>query len=209
MLSLFLATFTLACGLLYRVAGRSALTAIPWLALTAGLAHIGAFSNFERLPPLLLLYVFAAVVIATIAGSRTTAPVAWLIGFQAFRIPVEVFLHQGFVDGVVPVQMTWEGRNFDVLTGLAAVPVAWLAAKGRLPRPALHLWNAMGFALLVNIMAVAILSFPTPFRQFWNEPANVFVTRLPYVWLPTFLVPLAWFGHVAVWANARRNQTRP
>ena len=209
MLFLFLATFTLACGLLYRVAGRGALTAIPWLALTAGLAHIGAFANFERLPPLLLLYVFAAVAIATIVGSRTTAPVAWLIGFQAFRIPVEVFLHQGFVAGVVPVQMTWEGRNFDVLTGLAAVPVAWLAAKGRLPRPALHMWNAVGFALLVNIMAVAILSFPTPFRQFWNEPANVFVTRLPYVWLPTFLVPLAWFGHVAVWANARRLQTRP
>ena len=92
---------------------------------------------------------------------------------------------------------------------LAAVPVAWLAARGRLPRPALHVWNAVGFALLVNIMAVAILSFPTPFRQFWNEPANVFVTRLPYVWLPTFLVPVAWFGHVAVWANARRNQTRP
>jgi hypothetical protein len=209
MLFLFLATITLACGLLYRVAGWGALTAIPWLALTAGLAHIGAFANFERLPPLLLLYVFGAIVIATIAGSRTTAPVALLIGFQAFRIPVEVFLHQGFLAGVVPVQMTWEGRNFDVLTGLAALPVAWLAAKGRLPRPALQLWNALGFALLVNIMTVAILSFPTPFRQFWNEPANVFVTRLPYVWLPTFLVPLAWFGHVAVWANARRNQTRP
>lgn len=209
MLFLFLATFALACGLLYRVAGRVSLTAIPWLALTAGLAHIGAFANFERLPPLLLLYVFAAVVIATIAGSRTTAPVAWLIGFQAFRIPVEIFLHQGFAAGVVPVQMTWEGRNFDVLTGLAALPVAWLASRGRLPRAALHLWNALGFALLVNIMAVAILSFPTPFRQFWNEPANVFVTRPPYVWLPTFLVPLAWFGHVAVWTNARRAQTRP
>ncbi len=209
MLALFLATFALACGLLYRVTGKGVLTAIPWLALTAGLAHIGAFANFERLTPLLMLYVFAAIVMATIVGTRTTAPLAVLIGFQAFRIPVEVFLHQGYAAGVVPVQMTWDGRNFDVLTGLAALPVAWLASKGRLPRGALHAWNALGFALLVNIMAVSILSFPTPLRQFWNEPANVFVTRLPYVWLPTFLVPAAWFGHIAVWANARRLQTRP
>lgn len=40
--------------------------------------------------------------------------IATLIGFQGFRVFVEVFLWMGYNDGFVPVQMTWEGRNLDL-----------------------------------------------------------------------------------------------
>ncbi len=203
-MTLFLATIALTFGLLARILGKRIFVVLPWLALTAILARNGAFSNFQRLPPTLLLFVFAAVAAATFLASRTSATLPWLIGFQAFRIPVELFLHQGYLAGFVPVQMTWEGRNFDILTGLSALPLAWLAHRGQLPSWAAHTWNLAGFALLVNVMSVAILSFPTPFRQFLNEPANVFVTTVPYVWLPAFLVPAAWFGHAAVFRHLKK-----
>jgi hypothetical protein len=176
-----------------------------WLILTGVLAATQFFSNFQRMPPALPPFILFAVICVTVIAAKMPpgVPLFWLIGYQAFRIPVEIFLHQGFQAGFVPAQMTWEGRNFDVLTGLTALPIAWLASRNALPNWAAHLWNVAGFALLVNIMTIAVLSFPTPLRQFYNEPANVFVTQLPFVWLPTMLVPAAWFGHIAVFRRLR------
>ena len=178
---------------------------LVWLSITGALAYSQALSNFQRVPPLLPLCILIAIgsVTAIAFTLREEIPLSWLIGYQAFRIPVEIFLHLGFLAGFVPVQMTWHGRNWDILTGLSALPIAWLASRNALPLWAAHLWNAVGFALLLNIMTVAFLSFPTPLRQFHNDPANVFVTQLPFVWLPTILVPAAWFGHFALFRRLK------
>jgi len=92
--------------------------------------------------------------------------------------------------------MTFEGRNWDILTGISAVPVAWLAARGRIPRGGILAWNLLGVGLLVNIVTIAMLSMPTALQRFTTP--NTFVTGAPYVWLPTFLVQAAWFGHLLV-----------
>jgi len=178
---------------------------LVWLSITGALASRQAFSDFQRVPPLLPICILIALgtVTAIALTTRQGIPLAWLIGYQAFRIPVEIFLHLGYLAGFVPVQMTWGGRNFDVLTGLAAIPIAWLAHRHALPKWAAYVWNIVGFALLLNIMSIAFLSFPTPLRQFHNDPANVFVTQIPFVWLPTILVPAAWFGHIAVFRYLR------
>ena len=178
---------------------------LVWLSITGALAYSQTLSNFQRVPPLLPLCILIAIgsVTAIAFTLREEIPLSWLIGYQAFRIPVEIFLHLGFLAGFVPVQMTWHGRNWDILTGLSALPIAWLASRNALPLWAAHLWNAVGFALLLNIMTVAFLSFPTPLRQFHNDPANVFVTQLPFVWLPTILVPAAWFGHLALFRRLK------
>ena len=56
-------------------------------------------------------------------------------------------------------------------------------------------YNFIGLVLLFNIVTVAILSIPGPFRYFMNEPANTIVTYFPIVFLPAFLVPLAYTLH--------------
>ena len=60
------------------------------------------------------------------------------------------------------------------------------------------LWNVLGALLLANIVGVALLSAPTPFRLFMNEPANTFITRAPWVWLPAVMVLAAVMGHALV-----------
>jgi hypothetical protein len=157
------------------------------------------------LPPR-MLGVLAVTLIGTFAlafsplGKRmaTVPAVAWLVGFQAFRIPVEIVLFRLHQEGIVPVQMTFEGLNFDILSGLTALPVAYLAARDRLPNWALAAWNVFGLALLLNILTIAVLSLPLPIRAFHNEPANTFVTTVPYIWLATVLVPAALAGHLLV-----------
>ena len=170
-----------------------------WLAAYEGWLRFGPLP-----PPIFLLLVPATVTTILLARSRAVDRVGtgWLIGYQSFRVLVEIFLWWGHRDGVVPGQITWEGRNFDVLTGVSAPLMGWLAVHGKAPALLLHSWNLAGLALLINVVTVAALSMPTPFQRF--HPANVFIVEPPFVWLPLFLVQSALFGHVALLRRIRQ-----
>ena len=118
-----------------------------------------------------------------------------LIRLQSFRIFVEILLWALYVINLAPVQMTFEGRNFDILAGLSAIIVAYLISKGSISKSGIAIWNIVCLGLLINIIVIAILSLPTPFRIFMNEPTNTVVTEFPISFLPGLLVPLAYGLH--------------
>lgn len=187
------------------------LGAALWLALSGGAALSGVLSDFDALPPAFGLLLLASLLLTcTLAFSRFGTGlidglgVVPLIAFQAFRLPVELFLHALYDAGIAPIQMTYSGLNYDILTGLSAPLLAYLAWRGTLGRRAILVWNLAGLALLATIVTVAILSAPFPFRQFHNEPANTFVAHFPFVWLPAVLVQAALFGHLLVFRWLRR-----
>jgi hypothetical protein len=190
----------------------AAALAAVWLALTGGAAAGGAL-QFTAPPTMMLLFpiIFAlAFGIALSPFGRRLAfglPIAALVGYQGFRIVVELLMHRAYVEGLMPVQMSYSGRNLDILTGITAVALGiWLALSRRESRELVFAWNTLGLALLVNILVVALLSTPTPIRVFMNEPANVWISRAPWVWLPAVLVLAALCGHVLVY---RRLATTP
>jgi hypothetical protein len=176
-----------------------------WLAFTTYLAARGWLLDFESMPPpflVLMAPTAAATVVLAFSrfGSRLVLGLGFpaLVGFQVFRIPVEMVLFELHREGVIPEQMTFAGRNFDVLSGLTALVVAVVAMRRPLARWVLAAWNVAGLALLANIVGVAVLSAPFPFRAFHEPPANTLVMHAPWVWLPTFLVQAAFFGHLLV-----------
>lgn len=180
-------------------------------------AASGLLADFDSWPPKIMPFLTAHFIAAAAIGLSaygkrlaTNLPVWALVGFQAFRIPVELLLHSFYEEGRIPVQMTYLGRNFDAVTGVTAIFVAWLAWSGRLTRGALIAWNLLGLGLLLNIVTIAILSMPTPIRVFLNEPANRFVAQPPYTWLPTVLVTTALLGHIVVFRieSLRGNDSR-
>lgn len=183
------------------------------LGLSALAASRGLFSRFDAMPPYVLRYI-APHIMLTMVLSRSSfgrqlaigLPVWLLIGFQAFRIPVELLLHRFYLEGTIPVQMTFEGRNFDILTGLTAIPAAWLVARGQAPRWMLYAWNVLGLCLLINIVGTAIVSMPGPLRLFRNDPANTLIAQWPYIWLPTFLVTTALMGHLLLFRRLRQRR---
>ncbi len=126
-----------------------------------------------------------------------------MAGFHASPLPLEIILHRLGIENAIPPQMTYDGMNFDIVSGVTAIAVALWAATGSLPRVVLFAWNLLGLALLANIVTVAILSTPVPFRVFLNEPANTIITTAPFIWLPTVLVQLAWMGHILVFRRLR------
>lgn len=77
-----------------------------------------------------------------------------------------------------------------------------------MPLWGVRLWNWMGLALLVNIVVISNLSAPTPLRVFMNEPANEWIARAPFVWLPTVMVLTAFLGHIVVFRRLRMDARR-
>jgi hypothetical protein len=93
--------------------------------------------------------------------------------------------------------MTFEGRNFDILSGITAPIIYYLAFRdGKVNRALLIAWNLGALALLTNIVTIAVLAFPSPFQTVGLHQPNIGVTYFPYVWLPAVIVPIVFFCHV-------------
>ena len=180
--------------------------ATAYLVVPAGLAYAGALDRYNPLPAPALVMI-AILTVCTVAicmspiGARIVQAVglAWLVAFQVFRVPVELLLHRLYQEGVVPVQMTYAGRNFDIVTGITAALLGWwLLSHDTPPRAVVLGWNLLGLALLANIVTIAVLSTPVPFRAFLETTPHTLPSLFPFVWLPTFLVQMALAGHLLV-----------
>jgi uncharacterized membrane protein len=175
-----------------------------WVALLLILSSKGFFSDFGLLPPRPALAIFIPLpVILIIAFSKQgtqllqVIPQQWIVWLQSFRIAVELLLLLAFTKGMLPVQMTFEGINFDILSGVLALPVGYiLAQKKTYAKKMAIAFNIIGLLLLLNILVIAVLSMPIPIRYFMNEPANTLVAEFPFILLPGVLVPIAYGFHI-------------
>lgn len=175
---------------------------LAWAAFVAAWSLSGTMEDFSIFPfnlmPVLLIPLIALGFLLTSKGFSAVVgniPPAAIIRLQSFRFFVEVLLWMLFIGELLPEQMTFEGRNFDILVGISAPLVATLLVRRRIRGTGMVIWNILGLALLANIVTIAILSTPSPVRVFMNEPANDIVARFPIAWLPGLLVPLAYYLH--------------
>ncbi len=177
-----------------------------WLGGTAALALSGALDALEVVPPP-ALFVLVTTVVLTVAlamsplGRRLAlgVPLPALVGVQVFRVPLEVLLHRLHLEGVLPVEVTYQGWNYDIATGALALVLAVALWRGPVPRWVVSGWNGLGLILVTVVVATAVLALPTPFQQIQSNPsAEAIVTTVPLIWLPTVLVAGAIIGHVLV-----------
>ena len=174
-------------------------TIVGWTIFISALAFSGFLQQFSSFPPrLMIVLAVPLVTMIIVTFSMTTGELLLhieprsIVRLQVFRLFVEILLWSLYIQNVLPVQMSFEGRNFDVLAGLTAPFAAYFLTQNR---TALVIWNLLSLGLLINIITIAILSLPSPFRVFMNEPANTIVSYFPFVWLPGLLVPLAYGLH--------------
>jgi hypothetical protein len=198
-----------------RATSIAAAASLLWMALTWALAAGGVLGRWDRLPPPFAVMMLVALALAAFIafgpfGTRAarTIPVWLLVGVQGFRLPLELAMHAMYVRGIMPVQMSYSGRNFDILTGASALLVASSIVAGLGGRRLAMWWNAAGLALLLNIMVVAIASTPT-FRMFGDDRLNVWITRTPFVWLPAVMVLSALAGHLLLFRALRPHRSAP
>ncbi|MGH9386110.1 MAG: hypothetical protein ACRD2N_17670 [Vicinamibacterales bacterium] len=195
---------SLACGdgpgVAAALARRFDLMAAAWVLVVIVAAVKGVLREWDWRPPLFpILAAFMAAYGVFIARSTfgDRLPLAYLVLFQSFRLPLELVMHRAYTEGVMPVQMSYSGRNFDIITGVTALVLGVAMLMWTVPKSIVWVWNVMGLALLVNIVGVAILSLPLV-QFFGPDRVNTFVTYPPYVLLPSIMVLAAWAGHLVI-----------
>lgn len=179
---------------------------LAWLMFTAALpfalfaAGFGAAWQFP-------VFAFTLCLVAFLAAGRLGAAVvqsngiALLVAIQVFRLPLEFVLIVWNDHGFMPDQMTWRGDNFDVITGMLALPVAFLIARRIQPKISALAFNAFGLAMLLKIIWIVALSSPTPLRTlvggYQSGPDVLVGLYFPSVWIASVAVAGAFFLHVA------------
>ncbi len=177
---------------------------VGWIAILTVLSLKGFFADFSNLPPrpaFAILIPLPVILFITFSKTGTKiiklVPSHWFVFIQSFRIFVEVLIWLAFLANKLPVQMSFEGRNLDILTGILALPIGYFLLKRKNFSPKLVIaFNVTGIVLLLNILIVAVLSMPTSFRYFMNEPSSSLVATFPFILLPGVLVPIAYTMHI-------------
>jgi hypothetical protein len=113
------------------LAASVAAAMIAWLGATVAIAQSGFLSAWTALPPRWPLLPLTALGTFVLLGQTRTfrrllaeLPPWQPVALQTFRVGVELAFWRLHAEGLAPVQVTFEGRNFDALVGLTAPVVA-------------------------------------------------------------------------------------
>jgi hypothetical protein len=204
---LFGLTTLLSVYIFYKAAGKSSKIIVIisiWLLLQTVISTTGFYTVTDTLPPRFILSIalpllFIAVLFATTKGRRfiDSLQLKTLTLLHIIRIPVEIVLLWLFIDQAVPRIMTFEGRNFDILSGITAPVIYYFVfIRKTMGHTALLVWNFVCLALLINIVVIAILSAPFVFQRFAFDQPNIALLYFPFIWLPACVVPLVLFSHL-------------
>ena len=173
-----------------------------FVALLSILSIIGFFDQAPVPPKMLviLLSVFVLVTWLVRTGLRGNASFllhiapGLLVGMQSFRIIVEIILDMLHKKGLVPVEITFRGLNFDIITGSLALVAAFMLRRKNNAGIYFGIgFNILGLLALVNIITIAFRSVPGPMFVFER---NYLPTYFPGMLIPAVFVVLALLLHV-------------
>jgi hypothetical protein len=194
-----------------------------WFIYVGVLGYLGVIANTAMFPPgvalifvpvVVFLVLFIVRVGSSAGGSVALAFPLWvLIGTQVFRVGVELFIHQLWINGLVPKMLTFAGANVDIYIGASAPVIAWLSMRGQWGQRLALLWNILGLLSLANVVTRAVLTAPGPLHLIHAEVPNRMIGTFPFMFIPGFFVPLAVVLHVlairSIVSHGRTAQTPP
>jgi hypothetical protein len=203
----FSLTVLLTIWFLYKAANYSKplLVLISLWVVVQSVLGVNGFYRVSTTPPRLLLLVLPPMILLVVAlvtpGGRRridSLDLKTLTLLHIIRIPVEIVIYWLFLNKAVPEVMTFEGRNFDLLSGLSA-PFVWYFgfAKGGVNKWLLLIWNVVCLGLLLNITMIAMLTVATKLEPFAFDSSKLAMVYFPFLLLPGCLVPIVLFSNLA------------
>jgi hypothetical protein len=183
------------------------------LGLWVGIAAAGGGAGWmasTRPFPIIGIFVVVPLLAAVIATAWPQArrallslPLSLVVGLNVGRVFAILFLMleaAGRLSGPFP-QSAARG---DIVTGVVAVPLLWLAKDPARNRTVLHLWNAFGMLDLIAAIGLGMLSAEGSPLQVFPGPGSEAMQHLPWSFVPTVLVPIWMILHAIVWVKLRR-----
>jgi hypothetical protein len=176
---------------------------IVWLVVAAMLAQSGVLAVWTAFPPRWPLLPISALTTLVLLSLTPTfrrllseIPPWQPVAIQVFRVGVELAFWQLHAEGIAPVQVTFEGRNFDALVGLTAPVIAAGFAFGWWGPKVTIAWNLFGLAMLFNAIGTVATSTPGPLHLNWPGEPFTAIASWPVIWIPALLAPIGIFLHV-------------
>ncbi len=198
--------------------GGTRASRLPWILIGVIGAWFGFAVMIATAGPLDFAVVIPSAIIPIVAGTAITflpkvaallkaVPVQWLIYVQFYRVLGFLFIVPYFSSGLLTQGFALNAGIGDILTGLFAIPVAWLVARGgRAPlRPYVTwlfvAWTAFGILdLIVAPSSAAIFGFET----LGNDGAVGFpITLIPMFFGPPFGILIHLVTLRAFWLQHR------
>jgi hypothetical protein len=197
----------------FAVAGAAAL----WGLIVVAIAGSGLGGSAAG--PIPIPVVAFAVFCALLFGAWAARP-SFRDALLSLPLPALVALNAGRIAGILMALLAAQGRVSapfgpaagwgDVLTGVLAIPVTAIAAAKPKNRGWIFAWNLLGTADLIDAVALGALSAPgTPFRVFTQGPGTAAMGAVPWIMIPTMLVPLYFLIHVTIAAKLSREEQVP
>lgn len=183
-----------------------------WIIIQSILAYKGVFQDTESIPPKLMIMGIVpsiAVIIYIIIKQYNwikKLSLEQLHWIHLVRLPVEFGLLWLFQDGLISKYQTFEGWNFDIIAGITAPIMIFIAIRFGIKRNLLIAWNIFGLLLLSNIVITSVLCFPFPLQQLSFDQPNIAMLYFPYNLLPSLIVPIVYFSHFASLKRLIRNE---
>lgn len=187
-----------------------------WTGLQCILGLKGIYQNTTALPPRVMLLgvlpAFLVIIITFISGKGKlfidNIDLKTLTYFHSIRIPVEIVLLLLYKNGLAPVNITFEGTNFDLFSGVTAPVVAYIAFRSPdRNRKLLLAWNILCLLLLLNVVITAIFAAPFPFQKIAFDQPNIAILFFPFNLLPSVVVVLVFFAHLVAFRQLARNKS--
>ena len=190
-----------------------------WTGIALALGAAGELADATRRPVPMVGVLFAApLVVMTVwalASSRLRAalldiPMPLLIALNIPRVFGALFLllaEVGRLGGPFPQSAGWG----DVITGVLALPVAWLAAQTP-PRhgASIAAWNVFGALDLVAAVFLGVTSTEGSTLQLIHAGAgSAAMQHLPFSLVPTVLVPFYLLTHAIIFAQLAERRRVP
>lgn len=189
-----------------------------WLTIQAVLTFKNVYNaDTNSFPPKIMLIGILPTILTIILLFATSKgrqfidslPLKNLTYLNMVRIPVEIVLLWLFLNKAIPELMTFEGRNFDIIAGITAPFIGYFGlTKNKVNRQVILIWNYICLGLLINIVVNALFSVPSPIQKFAFDQPNIAILNFPFSWLPTFIVPIVLFGHLASIRQLLKHNTK-
>lgn len=175
-----------------------------WIFVISTLTFSEFFQNYS-MPPRLFIFVgflvITMILLFVFPKSRSflnEMPITTLTYLHIIRVPVEMVLWWLAISGMISMDLTFEGSNLDIISGISAPFAAVFMVGGKNKnRIGAIIWNVLALGLLVNIVYRAISYTPYFYEQtLGGDVVNYAVFYFPYILLPAFVVPVVIFSHL-------------
>ena len=179
----------------------------------AGAYQSPAVQDFPLVGPMVVLPPVIVGITAILSGRvRATllaVPMEALVGLNAMRVFGAFFVLLAAVDrlsGPFPYFAGWG----DVITGLAAIALAMQVVRGSANPTTIFRWNVFGALDLITAVTLGTLSSEGFVAQvFDGNPGSTAVQHMPWLLIPTVLVPFYLITHGIIFAQLQQRRAAP